>query len=387
MTGIAVVAAEYATAWTQRRTPSAAQVCPGVWAVPMPLPEHPIRYSFAYLLEASGGRLVLVDAGFGSGSCWRALTSALRDLGAGVTDIDSVLLSHNHPDHVGLAQRVRADGGSWIGVHRLDAGGQDHLARYRSSPTGRSSAGAPDDVCSASAATITSYATMSHAPTADRLLEDGDVVRVGSLAMEVVWTPGHTPGHCCFRRTQDGLVLTGDHLLPEAPTQLGNADSVDSDPLGEVQDSLGRIAALGSALGLPGHQYPVLDVAGRAAAVWSGSSQMRALEAIVATGEDQTGWEVTAAALGPATWNRMGATGRRFAVVETMGLLHRLVRLRRVTSRPGRQNSSALSPCPPQRFSPAPFPPERFRPTPVAGVLVKYRLVGMVISWQPKGFA
>lgn len=360
MTGIALAAAQYAAAWTQRRAPSAAEVCPGVWAVPMPLPEHPIRYSFAYLLEASDGRLVLVDAGFGSGSCWRALAGALRGLGAGVTDIDGVLLSHNHPDHVGLAQRVRADGGAWIGVHRLDAGGPDHAARYsEQSDRALALAGAPDDVRGASAAAIARYAAMSQAPTADRLLEDGDVVRVGSLAVEVVWTPGHTPGHCCFHRPQDGFVLTGDHLLPEALTQLGNADSADGDPLGEVHDSLRRIAALGSALGLPGHQYPVLDVAGRAAAVWSGfEDRMRELEAIVAAGENQTGWQITAAALGPATWDRMGAIGRRFAVVETMGVLHRLVRLRHLTSRPG----------PPELFStPHLVAPELFStPHPVA---------------------
>ena len=63
-------------------TQSGAQTRPGVWAVPMPLPGHPILYSIAYLVDSGSSGLMLVDAGYASKSCWRALETALTGMGA-----------------------------------------------------------------------------------------------------------------------------------------------------------------------------------------------------------------------------------------------------------------------------------------------------------------
>lgn len=342
MTDLTEIAAGHARAWTQRQTPAVDEVRPGVWAVPMPLSGHAIRYSISYLLEAGGGRLLLVDAGFGSGECWRALGSALERIGASAGDVEGVLLTHNHPDHVGLAERLRRDAGAWIGLHRLDAGGPGHNAQYaEQSDAALALAGAPQSVRDISASTIASYASASAAPVADRVLEDGDVLRLGRRTVEVVWTPGHTEGHCCY--ASDDVLLTGDHLLPEALTQLANTHAPDSDPLGDVMASLDRLAERGEAVGLPGHHYPVLDMPGRVAAVRAGfRERMDELTRVVGSSQCSTGWEITAAAIGDRAWRRMGDMGRRFAAIETMGMLHRMARMRRLDVRPGPPEIFAL---------------------------------------------
>jgi len=335
VTDIAEITADHAHAWAHRRTPAIVEARPGIWAVPMPLSGHAIRYSISYLLEADRGRLLLIDAGFGSGECWRALRAALDEIGGSVTDIEGVLLTHNHPDHVGLAERLRAHGGTWIGLHRLDAGGPRHAAQYgEQSDAALALAGASQEVRDISATTIAAYANASAAPVADRVLEDGDVIRLGGRAVEVVWTPGHTPGHCCY--ASDDVLLTGDHLLPEALTQLANTHAPDSDPLGDVLHSLDRLTARDESLGLPGHQYPVLDVPRRAASVRDGfEARMDELARVVARDKGQTGWQITAAAVGESSWARMGEMGRRFATMETMGLLHRMALVGRLDVRPG----------------------------------------------------
>ncbi|MET8630447.1 MBL fold metallo-hydrolase [Kitasatospora sp. NPDC004669] len=71
-----------------------------------------------YLVD-TGPALVLVDAGLPAH--WDSLLGALRALGRPITDIAAVLITHGHPDHVGLAERVRMESGADVWVHESDA--------------------------------------------------------------------------------------------------------------------------------------------------------------------------------------------------------------------------------------------------------------------------
>jgi glyoxylase-like metal-dependent hydrolase (beta-lactamase superfamily II) len=71
-----------------------------------------------YLVD-TGRKLVLVDSGLPAH--WDNLLDALRGLGRPVTDIAAVLITHGHPDHTGLAERVRAEAGAEVWVHESDA--------------------------------------------------------------------------------------------------------------------------------------------------------------------------------------------------------------------------------------------------------------------------
>src|SRR5258708_30923934 len=75
------------------------------------------RFVNCYLLE-EGGRLTLLDAGFPG--YWRSLLRELNAMGRRLEDIDAVLLTHSHPDHCGLAERVRQAAGAGVYAHPLE---------------------------------------------------------------------------------------------------------------------------------------------------------------------------------------------------------------------------------------------------------------------------
>jgi glyoxylase-like metal-dependent hydrolase (beta-lactamase superfamily II) len=76
-----------------------ANVAPGVHRVED-------AYTNWYLVEA-GGRLTVVDAGVPTS--WDAFTSALETLGHSTGDVEAVVLTHAHFDHVGFAERARRE--------------------------------------------------------------------------------------------------------------------------------------------------------------------------------------------------------------------------------------------------------------------------------------
>jgi hydroxyacylglutathione hydrolase len=130
---------------------------------------------------ASGGGLV-IDPGGNAETVQRAID----DTGL---DIELIVLTHGHSDHIAALYEVQEHTGAAVAIHARDA---DFLEGYgtMSSQFG------------------ISYRT-PHPP--DRLLRDGDVVSAGGLSFTVVHTPGHTPGSICL--LSGDKVFTGDTLF------------------------------------------------------------------------------------------------------------------------------------------------------------------------------
>src|SRR5918912_940015 len=96
------------------------QVRPGLWSVPVPIPDNPLRYVFVYVFETDAGPY-LVDAGWNTDDAYETLCAGLRQAGTDLAEVRGVLVTHIHPDHYGLAGRVREASGAWVSLHRADA--------------------------------------------------------------------------------------------------------------------------------------------------------------------------------------------------------------------------------------------------------------------------
>ena len=100
--------------------PPVERVRPGVWSIPVPLPNNSLRYVLVYLFETERGAY-LIDAGWNTDDAYQALEAGLATAGYAMTDVRGVLVTHIHPDHYGLAGRIRNASGAWVALHPEDA--------------------------------------------------------------------------------------------------------------------------------------------------------------------------------------------------------------------------------------------------------------------------
>jgi len=151
-----------------------------------------------------------------------------------------------------------------------------------------------------------------HSPA---LLDEGDRVD----GWEVVALPGHSDGHIGFLR--DGVLLAGDHILPDITPAVGVYPESRPDPLGAYLSSLQRTIELAPRLALPAHGEPIRDPAGRAREILDHHRERLDDTRGALGAEPRSGYQLSMALFRGA----LGPSQRRFAVAETLAHLDRLV--------------------------------------------------------------
>lgn len=256
-------------AWDRQVMPTVERVRPGLWSIPVPIPNNPLRYVLVYAFELDSG-IGLVDAGWNTDDAWQALNDGLGEAGGSMLDVSAVVVTHIHPDHYGLAGRVREASGAWIGLHPADA--QMLQARYVDTDglvdrmmNLLALAGVPDDKRPDLAhASLELRSMVSMAPP-DRLFEDDDRIDWAGWDLRAIWTPGHSPGHICLYSERERLLLSGDHVLPRITPNIGYHSQQFPNPLGDYLDSLAKVGLLETDEVLPAHEYRFADLEGRLA--------------------------------------------------------------------------------------------------------------------------
>lgn len=305
-------------------TPSVEEVRPGVWSIPVPIPISPLGYVLVYALMTSSGPF-LIDAGWNTDEAFTALDEGLRRAGSGVGEVRGIMVTHIHPDHYGLAGRVRAESGAWVGLHPRDAA----LIRERylepddllaSVLRLLRRAGAPDSEIETLRDASLPVRALVDAIEPDVVISDGDVVGISEWHVRAIWTPGHTPGHLCFHLPEEKLLLTGDHVLPRITPNISYHPQSGSDPLGDYLRSLGRVAKEDIELVLPAHEYRFTGLAAR---TWELQEHhdARFAEAVAAVRDGLgTAWEISSKMTWSRPWDEIDGFMRRAALAE--GLAH-----------------------------------------------------------------
>ena len=328
-----------------RELPSTQKLGPGLWSIPVPIPDNPLGYTLVYLLDSDRGP-VLVDAGWHDPATWRALEDGVAEAGFELAEVHGVLVTHHHPDHHGLAGRVREVSGAWVALHHLDA---EVVRRHREVIAAGSDAwnerqweslhatGVPHDEIEMLLAHQAELSIETPA-LADIELTDGQLADVPGRRVRVVWTPGHSPGHTCFALEEDGRLLAGDHLLPTITPHVGLYEdgSATTDPLGDYLASLERIEALDPLEVLPAHQHRFDDAPRRIAEIREHHDERLAeLRSALADPEGLTIWELAERMTWNRTWDRIPTLMRRVAASEAAAHLRVLERRGEVSTVPG----------------------------------------------------
>lgn len=174
-----------------------------------------------YLID--DGKRILIDPGHARH--FDHVEQELQALGLGLDDIDVVLCTHAHPDHiegVGILKRA----GVQFAMHQADW----ELTRAMLPAIGMSTR-----------VDINDY-------TPDFFLKSGDV-RIGDIELEILHTPGHSPGSLCFYRPLNQVLISGDLVFKGG---IGRTDLPGGDSR-QLKESIELAGSLPVAFLLPGH--------------------------------------------------------------------------------------------------------------------------------------
>jgi len=323
-------------AWRDGVLPPVEEVRPGLWSIPVPLPNNPLRYVLVYALECDGG-VALVDAGWNTEEAWSALGDGLDTVGASIGQVRAVLVTHIHPDHYGLAARIREASGAWVGLHPADAAVlpgryedmDDLIARM--SALLRACGVPPLELNELSSASM-AIRQLVQITRPDRLLDDGDMVHLGDRELRAVWTPGHSPGHLCFHDATERLLLAGDHVLPRISPNISVHAQQRPNPLAEFLEALQKVRALDVDEVLPAHEYRFRNLVSRVDGLLAHHQErLAAIEGMVLASPGITCWEQTVRLPWSRPWAEIPPFMRRAANGETLAHLMVLLAAGRVS--------------------------------------------------------
>ncbi len=119
VTVVEITGTDQHESWLNKVLPPVEEIRPNLWSIPVPMPHSPLRYVSVYAMTHETG-VTLIDAGWDSDDSWQALLDGLTLIGTSITDVQGVLVTHKHFDHIGLARRVRDSSGAWVGLHPAD---------------------------------------------------------------------------------------------------------------------------------------------------------------------------------------------------------------------------------------------------------------------------
>ncbi|CAM3959638.1 MBL fold metallo-hydrolase [Lederbergia lenta] len=213
-----------------------------------------------------GDALTLIDAGIKTNEAWEAFQFQLTEIGIAPKDIDQVVLTHHHPDHVGLLEWLPEDipvyGHKYVRpwIEMDDKFFSSYDTFYKGLLTEFGVEGNFDQMLERMKEPLR-Y-------SANRLLtyeiEEGDSVP-GLETWSIINTPGHAQSHLSFYREEDGILLSGDHVLATISSNpllepALNPNVERPKPQLQYNDSLKKLLKIEISMAYTGHGPEVMKV-------------------------------------------------------------------------------------------------------------------------------
>ncbi len=200
----------------------------------------------SYLVKGENGYTV-IDTGIYAEEAI-ATWEALFDTGV---EVEKVVLTHTHQDHIGLARWFQEQKGVPVFISKL---GYKEMLKHRDKARIKGNLadllhmhGGPD------LPSKIGNDSFIYEFEPDGFFDETDTMLLGNQLFEVVWTPGHAPDHYCFYQKDRKLMLIGDHILNRISPVIGLWTGEEFNPLNDYFASVERMQHYPTELALPGH--------------------------------------------------------------------------------------------------------------------------------------
>ncbi len=222
-----------------------------------------------YLVEDDP--LTLVDTGPNSGTSLDELERALAAHRRRIEDLELIVITHQHMDHVGLVEILARRSGAQVAALHLLAPYLEDFSASASADDEFAQAlmrrhGVPDDVVTALGSVGAAFRAFGSSARVTLELHDGDTLPLRDRRLQVLHRPGHSPSDTVFWDSDRRLLIAGDHLLahissnPILSRRLSHHDDqARPTALIDYVDSLRATRELPAALVLAGHGDPIAD--------------------------------------------------------------------------------------------------------------------------------
>jgi glyoxylase-like metal-dependent hydrolase (beta-lactamase superfamily II) len=213
--------------------------------------------------------LTLVDAGPNSGTSFDELTQGLTALGRSLEEIELVVVTHEHIDHLGLVGLVAARSGAEVAaidraVPMIESFATEMQANDDFAGETMLRHGIPEDVVRALQSVSRAFRAWGAAAKVTRVLHDGEELAFRDRTWQVHWRPGHSPTDTVFEDAERRMLVAADHLLGHISsnpliTRPPDGSTERPQALVTYLDSLAKTREMDLDLVLPGHGDPVTD--------------------------------------------------------------------------------------------------------------------------------
>jgi glyoxylase-like metal-dependent hydrolase (beta-lactamase superfamily II) len=305
------------------------EVTPGIHQLKLPItmPGSTLAYVNTYLIQGDNGYL-LVDTALNTDEALDSLQKQLAEIGSDIRDISQILVTHVHPDHYGMAGRIKQLSGALFTTHDIEKGfiesryiNMDELLEQTARWLGINGA-PPDNLADMRDATVglKQYIVPTYP---DFTLHGGETIATGMFTFQVLWTPGHSSGHICLYEPEKKVLISGDHILPTITPNVSKHPQSIENPLGRYLDSLNDLKKLDVELVLPGHEDPFTRLKPRIDELLQHHEQRIAEILTTLKGKPTTAYQIARELTWKdcTDWQDMPSPHQRLAMFETLAHL------------------------------------------------------------------
>jgi glyoxylase-like metal-dependent hydrolase (beta-lactamase superfamily II) len=277
------------------------RILPDLYRITLPMPFR-LRHVHVYAL-LHGGRVALFDTGMNIPETYTVLDEALATLGKTTKDIDHIFLTHFHADHCGIAGKIQEISGAAVRLSAVDEMRLQYNNRHEELVERARSFFLPQGLPQKAMDTLIKLMAVFRKATipfrVGSHLEPHEKITLGDRTIEVIAAPGHTAGQMCFYLPDEGILLAGDHVLPDITPNLSpDIFRLEYRPLKSFLESLGAIRDLPVRMVYPAHGEPFPDLRRRVDEMKEHHAERTQLIVAALRGKEKTAFEVSGVIFG-----------------------------------------------------------------------------------------